>query len=878
MLVLYRLLLLAYPAALRRDYGDDMTAAVRLAWQDAAGRGWRARARMAARLINDWLVSLAPAWRGRRPQRPHSPKDPMLTTSFRELRLAARALWIARGSTLAIVVTLALAIGATAAVFSVVNAVVLRPLPFAGADRLVAVWEHNIVRNQRRNVVAPANFHEWRDRAQSFDQMAAIIDTEAALIGMGPAEQISVAYGSWNLFDMLGVRPAHGESFRESDSGPASARKGLLSWEFWQRRFNGDPAVIGRTLQLSDERVEVVGVLPASFRLAGHRADVWWQVRYSAAQRVPRGRSWQVIARLKPDVSVEQARAEMNTIAGQLEAKYPAFDTGWRVTVNSLRDDLSGSARTPLLLMLGAVAILLLIGCANTTNLLLAKASARRRDMAVRTALGATRWHLARQLLAEGALLAALGVLAGLGLAKSALVALARFGDRLGIPRLDEAALDSSVLLLSLVVMTGCALLFSLLPVSAAGQPAVSGALAGGGRWSTGHRRDRKTRHLLVVTQVAGAVVLVIGAGLVTRSLMQLVSVDPGFDRSVFTFSVSVPSAKYDTPARMMRLYDEVVTQVRATPGITSAGYMGFLPFTGPGTATGFTRADAPPPPAGQEPVADIRPVDAAYFSTMGVRLLKGRGFTADEVRSGQRVCVISATTAAAIFGAEDPLGKWLKIELGSTEPDQIIGVVSDVHHLSLSEPSRPMIYYPFGTFPLGFMSVVMRGSLDDASMRGAATRIVQELDRDIPVTDAVRMQSLISDSVASPAAAAQLVAAFGVLALVLSLVGVAALLAALVAGRTTEFGVRLAMGATPGDIRRLVLRQGAWLIGCGLAIGGTVAVAGSRALAAELYAVRPLEPVIYAGALGLVALLGLIAADVPARRATRVNPVDTLR
>lgn len=800
-----------------------------------------------------------------------------MRTAIRELRLAARVLWLDRGVTLAVVLTLLLATGATTAVFSVVNAVVLRPLPFATPDRLVAIWERNVVHNRPRNVVAPANFHEWRDRATSFDHLAAVIDSEGALTGDGPAEQLAFAYGSWDLFDMLGVRPIEGRGFVEQDSDANAGRKALLSWSFWQRRFQGDRSVIGRSIHLADETVEVIGVLPPLFHLPGHKADVWWQARYSAAQRVPRGRSWEVLGRLKPGVSLESARAEMDSIAVQLEQKYPAFDTGWRVAVTSLKDDLSGNVRRPLLLMMAAVAVLLLIGCANTTNLLLAKASRRQRDMAVRTALGAGYWHLVRQLLAEGFLLSLLGVGGGLALAHLALVGLARFGDTLGVVGLDEARLDAAVLWLTVGIMMACTLVFSLIPAAAAGRMAVSGALASGGRWSTGARRDRRLRHALVVTQVAGAVVLLIGGGMVTKSLMQLVAVDAGFNRDVYAFSVAVPDTRYPTQAQSMRLYQDILDRVRSSPGITQASYMGFLPFKGPGTATTFTRADAPPPPAGQEPVADIRPVESEYFATMGVRLMQGRAFTTDEVRSGQKVCIISAATAASVFGSENPIGRWLNVELDGG-PDMIIGVVSDIHPSRLSDAARPMIYYPFGRFPLSSVSVLMRGSLDDGAMRTLAEGVVRDLDRDIPVTDTARLQQLVSDSVASSTAAAQLVSAFAALALVLAMVGIGALLAALVAARRTEFGVRLAMGATPRDIRWLVLRQGAAMIAIGLVIGSVLAALASRAWTSVLYDARPGDPLVFGAALLTIAVLSLLAADVPARRATRVNPVEILR
>lgn len=799
-------------------------------------------------------------------------------TMLRELRLAVRVLWQSRWSTAATVLTLALAIGATAAVFSVVNSVVFRPLPYADPDRLVTLWEHNTVRNQTHNVISPANLMEWRDRSTSFSAILPYVDSRVAITGDGPAEDVALKYVAWNLFDVLGVRPDSGRAFREEDSAAAAPRKALLSWAFWQRRYHGDPNVLGRSVLMDGQPVEVVGVLPSSFRLMGEDADVWWQVRYSAGQRQPTGRSWNAIARLKPGVSVETARAEMNTIAAQLEEKWPAFNTGWRVTVLQMKDDMTGDVRLPLLLMLGAVGVVLLAGCASTINLLLARASARRREMAVRAALGATQWHIVRQLFSEGAVLAAMGVVGGLLVAGGALSALAVVGNKLGIPRLTDATLDTPVLLFSLAVMALCALAFSLVPAIQASNPELASPLSSGGRWSTAHRKDRYIRQLLVVTQVACAVVLVIAGGVITRSLIRLVSVDAGFDQRAYAFTISLPSTKYSTPAQSQQFFEQTVTRLRNTPGIEAASYMTFLPFTGMATATSFTRADQPPPTAGQALVADIRPIDGQYLPVMRVAVLKGRNFTADEVLSAQKVCVISQAAAKAAFGDEDPIGKWLNINLNGGGPDQVIGVTSDLRHKNLREAPRPMIYYPFSRFPLDFVSVVMRGSLDDQSMKAAAESVVREMDADVPVTNAQRMGDLVSASVASPAAAARVVGAFAVLALVLSLVGVGALLAAVVASRLSEFGVRMALGATAGQIRRLVLRQGGMLIAAGLIIGLAAGVAVSRALSGVLFEAKPLDPTIYAGTIVIVAVLALFAADVPARRATKANPADALR
>jgi putative ABC transport system permease protein len=878
MRLLYRLLLLAYPAAMRDQYGNEMSSVLDEAWRNASLRGWRSRFRFAGRVFADFFRSLPGAWRERPTRTPPPQKDSMTSTTLRELRLAVRVLWQSRWSTAAAVLTLSLAIGATAAVFGVVNAVVFRPLPYADPGRLVTIWENNTVRNNTHNPIAPANFMEWRDRSTSFSAIAPYVDSKVAITGDGPAEQADLTFVAWNLFDVLGVRPALGRSFREDDSAAAAPRKALLSHAFWLRRYHGDPSVIGRSVLMDGDPVEVVGVLPADFRLMGRDADVWWQIRYSAAQRIPRGRSWSAIGRLKPGVTVEHARSEMDTIAAQLQEKWPTFDSGWRVTVMPMKEDMTSGVRLPLLLMFGAVGVVLIAGCASTINLLLARASARRREMAVRSALGATRGAIIRQLFCEGLVLAALGAIGGLAVAGAAFRALAVFAERLGIPRLGDARLSVPVLLFSLAVMAACAIVFSLIPALQTVRAQPAAPLVSGGRWSTTSRSDRRGRQVLVVTQVACAVVLVIAGALITRSLIRLVSVDPGFDPRAYTFSISLPGAKYPKPADAQRFFDETVARLRHTPGVEAAAYMSFLPFKGMGTATSFARPDQPPPPPGQDWVADIRPIDNDYLDVMRVPMLKGRNFTRDEIQSGQKVCIISEAAAKAAFGDDNPIGKWLKIQLVDDSADQVIGVTADLRHSDLRTAPRPMIYYPFGRFPLSFVSVVMRGGLDDASMKAAAVSTVRALDADVPVTDAQRLGDLVSASVASPAAAARVVGAFAVLALVLSLVGVGALLAAIVAGRLSEFGIRMALGATPRQIRQLVLRQGGVLIGAGLAIGLGGGLLVSRALSGVLFEARPLEPAIYVGTLALVSALAFIAADIPARRATKVNPSDSLR
>jgi putative ABC transport system permease protein len=858
-----------------------MLAAIDEAWQAARARGPRAQVRFIGRLVADYAHALVDAWWPRR-QGPHTPgrgRDPRWRSLLRDLRLAARTMRRGRLSTAAIVLTLAFAIGANAAVFSVVNAVLLRPLPYVEPDRLVMVWENNVARFHDRNAVGTANFLEWQDRAHAFAGLAAFTRDVATVTGGGGPEELPAYLVSWNFFDLLGVRPVLGRTFRPDEAAPSGPRAVVLGWSVWQRRYHGDTSVLGRSVILDGLPRTVVGIMPADFAFLGNRADFWEPFRFTQQSRTPVGRSLQVIGRLARGVSTDQARAEMETIAVALERQWPLFDAGWRVSVIPAQEDLTGPVRLPLLFLLAAVGVVLLVGCANTANLLLARASERRREMAVRVALGASRVQLMRQLLLEGLVLATAGGLGGLALAQLALAGLLHVLSRtLGIPRIEDAQLNGPVLAFALGLMGLCALAFSSVPALHISVGNVMPALHGGGRWSTTGWRDRRVRQSLVVVQVALAVVLVVAGGLVTRSLGRLTAVDPGFDPShVLTFTVSLPSTKYPTPPASTEFFGRAVAELRTLPGVEHASGIAFLPFGGMGAATPFTVIGRPLPPHGQEPVADIRPIDEDYFNVMRIPLKRGRFFTRDEVAHGPYVAIISDTTARVWFPDQNPIGQRLKVEWHGG-PDEIVGVVGDVKHDSLKAAARPMIYYPYGRAPIGFMTFVVRSAGDETSLVRGARATMRQLDPDLPVTDVRTMRELVGDSVASPALAAMRIAAFAGIALLLALIGIGALLAASVAARTTEFGIRLALGARPDMVRRLVLAQAAWLVLVGVALGLGVAAALSRTAGSVLYDVRPTDPAVYLITAGLVAGLALVAADVPARRATHVDPAETLR
>ncbi len=873
---LYQLLLYAYPPSLRRTHGVEMRAAFDDAWAEARRRGGVATTRLLFRVLTDFVRCWPQAWR--RPPGARRKESLMSTSFWLTLKFTGRLLRRHPASTVATLLTLTLAIGLNTAVFSVVHAVLFQPLPYGNAGQLVRLWEHNLVRGNDRNVVSPANYLEWQDRARSFDGLAAFAERCVTITGDGMPEEVPGIGATWNLFDVLQVTPAMGRPLTAADADPNAAPVAYVSWALWQRRYGSDPGLVGRMVSLNGRSTQIVGILPDGFTFFGDTPDVWQPLSIPAAARIPRGRSLQVVARMHEGVTAAAAQTEMSTVSDALREQWKDFNAGWTVRVVPVLDDMVGPSRPVLLLLLAAVGVVLLVGCANTANLLLARASDRRRELSVRAAVGASRRNLFVQLLTEGAVLAALGAAGGVALAVAALrLFSARLGEVLDVPRLADATLNPTVLLFTLGLMALCAIVFSVLP--AAHLTDSSSSLVADGRAPTGTRKDRRIRQALVVSQLALAVVLVVTGGLVARSLARLTSVDPGFNPSgILTFSVSLPALRYTSPDAV-RFFDTLATQLETLPGVTRAAGNAWLPFTGFGGATSFTVVGDPPPTAADRPVADIRPVTDGYFDVMGLQIREGRGFTAQENHEPRRVVVVNEALVRQLFQGRPVLGRRLAVNWGATPgEDEIVGVVADSKLGSLTEPTRPMIYYPLAASPVGAMTMVVRTDGAPLGLARSAESLVRALDPNLPVTRVRTMEQIMGAAVATPAVASWLVLSFAALTLVLALVGLAGLQAATVASRIPEFGVRLALGATPAGLRRFVLREGGALIVAGLLIGTALALLLARLVAQQLYAVTATDPLVYAAAIAVVALLSLAAADVPARRATRVDAARVLR
>lgn len=802
----------------------------------------------------------------------------MSSTLWLHVKFALRLLVRHPASSIATVLTLALAIGLNTAVFSVVRAVLLEPLPYPDAGRLVRLWEHNFPRNKNRNSVSAANFLEWRDRAKSFSGMSTFGDRRATLTGDGSPEEVPAIGATWELFDVLKVSPALGRSFAATDAAQGAAPVAMMSWDLWQRRYGGDANLVGRKLSINGRSTEIVGILPKDFTFFGAEPDIYAPLFIPESARVPIGRSLRVVARLAPGVSIEQASAEMAAIAAALREQWKDFNAGWGIRVVGVLDDMVGPTRPVLYLLLAGVGLVLLIGCANTANLLLARAAERRRELAVRAAVGASKRDLFRQLLLEGTVLAGLGTTVGIAFAIIALrLSATRIAEYLDVPRLGQARLDPTVLAFTLALMGLCAVVFSVVPALHVDSSSGS-SLVVAQRGASGSRRDQRIRQALVVVQLALAVVLVVAAGLVARSLGRLTEVDPGFDpKGVLTFSVSLPAANYPTP-ETVRFFDGLTTKLQSLPGVTRAGAIAWLPFTGLGGATSFTVVGEPRPAAADLPIADVRPVTDGYFQSMGLAIKDGRGFSALETREARPVIIVNETLAR-MFRDGRAVGHRMVVEW-SEKPaeDEVIGVVQDARLESLTAGMRPTIYYPLAASPVRSMALVVKTAAAPLGLARVVEDTVHNLDTNLPVTQLRTMEQVMGRFVATPAVTSWLVMSFAGLALILALVGIAGLQAATVADRIPEFGIRLAMGATPSGLRWFVLSRAAILIGIGLGAGAVLAGFVGQLAARQLYGVTGTDPIVFLSAIAAVTVLSLIASDLPARRATRVDAAKILR
>jgi putative ABC transport system permease protein len=805
-----------------------------------------------------------------------------MTALFQDVRYSLRMMAKNPGFTFFVVAVLALGIAANSAIFSIADAVLVRPLPYRQADRLVMVWEDASSYGFPRDTPAPGNFADWKARNQVFEDMAAsAFRGSFNLTGDGNPEEIPGDLVTANLFSVLGARPALGRGFIASDDVPGAPRVVILSQGLFLRRFGGDPQIIGKQLWLNYEKYDVVGVMPRGFQFPDRDPQLWAPVQFTTAQLANHGNHHlQVVARLKPGVSLKVANADMAAIAKQLEQEHPSENAKVGAYAVPLREELTGKTRPALLVLQGAVCFVLLIACANVANMLLARASGRRREIAMRLTLGANRWRVARQLLTESLLLAALAGAAGLLLSTFATQLLVSLIPE-GIAPMNGSGVNSHVLVVTLIISVAAGILFGILPALRVSRLDLVTSLNQGGRSGIG--TGRRLRDALVVSEVALAIVLLAGAALMLRSFEKLLHLDPGFRADhLLVVRTPLPRQKYQAFALRAAFYSDVLARVARLPAVTAAGYTTWVPLTNYGGATGITVEGRPRPAPGQIPIPNCRIISDDYIRALGMKLVDGRALDQRDGTAAPPVALINQTMARNLWPGENAVGRRFK-QGGFEEASPwitIVGIVGDVHQAGLDSPSRPEMYLPYLQQDFGFEPeyLVVRTPGDPMLIADAVRRQVWAVDKEQPVAGAMPLEELVDDTLAPRKTQAGLLGGFAVLALLLAALGIYAVLSFTVTQRTQEFGVRMALGAQPDDVLHMVLSQGVRLFTLGASIGLAAAFALSRTLEHLLYGVSATDPISFGLVTLLLAGVTLLACYFPARRAMRVDPMIALR
>ena len=809
-------------------------------------------------------------------------------TIVQDIRYGARMLVKHKGFTAIAVLTLALGIGANTAIFSVVNELLLRPLPYRDPEQIVMLWEVT-PEGRHQNTTSRSNFRAWRAQSGSYEHIAAFSDQRFNFTGQGEPEELSIQFATPEIFKVLGVDPLLGRTLLPEDAEADKPPVVVLSYGLWQRRFGAQANIVGQTITLNGIKFTVVGVMPASFQFhikhrsgTGRPAELWTVLPMPTGGAAnERGRFLSVVGRLKNGVPIDQAAAELRTIASRLSDESPQFNKNYTAEVLPLRDQFFGNVRRPLWLMLGAVGFVLLIACANVANLLLSLATAREKEIAVRTALGARRFRIVRQLLTESLLLALLGSALGLLVAWLGIKALLLISPR-DLVSLQSVGLNMTVLLWTLGVSLLTGIIFGMAPALHISRLNLNDSLKEGGKSESGQASgSRRLRNALVVSEIALAVVLLASAGLLIKSFIRLQQVDRGFNTdNILTMVIRLPDARYPEDAQLVTFFNQAMERVRQLPTVKSAGMINFLPlYGGLGSNTGFKIKGQPEPPPGQGPSTDVRVVDAGYFPAMGIPLLRGRNFTEIEQREAKRVILINEALARKYFPNQDPLGQRLDVAMFENPTvTEIVGVVGNVRYDSLIDESPPAVYFPHPDLAYPFMSLVVRTEGDPTAIAPAVQREIRALDPNQPVADVRTMNAVMSEWVSRSRFNTLLLALFAALATLLSAVGIFGVMNYTVALRTREIGLRLAVGAQPRQVLLLILKQGLLLTVIGVVVGLGAALALTRLLSGLLFGVTAFDlPTFTAISVVLVAV-SLIACYLPARRATRIDPLRALR
>jgi len=815
-------------------------------------------------------------FRNRRQTEPfRNRRQPMREALAQDARYAVRTLIKAPTFTAVVLVTLSLGIGANTAIFSALDAVLIEPLPYPHADRIVRLVAHNPPQGITSSNVSAADLADWQRDARSFESIGAFATFNTSMRGTSPdagAERIAGAYQD-DLFAVLGVAPAIGRDFARDDRHPGLATAAIVSQGFWQRRFGGSAQVVGKPFRPGSP-MALVGVMPRGFAYP-ENVELWVPGSFDPNSDPRDNRYLEAVARLRPGVTVRQAQAELDAISTRLEAAYPPTNTGWRVRAVPLTDYIVGDARRTLLLLFGAVGLVMLVACANVANLFLAQASSRQREIAVRAAIGAARGRIARQVLTESVLLSLVAGAIGILIGRWGLQLLIAIGAG-GIPRLEHATLNRAVLLFSLAVSMATGLLFGSLPALQLSRSSLVQALREGARGSGTRSRTRQT---LVVAEVALALILLVAAGLLGRSFRGLQRVDVGFDPAhLLTMRVTLTGPRYRQQAAEVGYFKDAVRRVTAVPGVRSASAVLSLPVGGGGfyLGRGFIRPGRRHPTEGYNTGFQI--VLPGYFRTLGVPLLKGRDLDDHDTAASGQVAVINRTMAERFFPGENPIGQQILVWRDEQTPREIVGIVGDLKSADLTGAAGSEMYVPNTQSSMDDLTLVARTDGPPGASAAAVKAAVALVDPAQAVFDVKTFDSIMADALAEHRFSVTLFAAFAALALALAAVGLYGVMTHVVNGRAHEMGVRLALGARPSEVRGLVVRQGLGLLALGVAIGVPAAIAAARLLGKLLYGVRPADPLTFAAVLAAIGSVTWLSAYLPARRATRVDPAIVLR
>lgn len=802
---------------------------------------------------------------------------------FRDLRYAVRTLVKRPVFSLVAILTSGLGIGATTAIFSLVQAVLLRPLPYDNPERLVVVRTALDAEGLLPTMLSGPEYLDLVAQETLFESVGCAVTGTFTVTGDGDPWQVQALGASPSLFPLLGVDAALGRTFTPEEEGPGALAV-VLSHGFWKVRFGSDPTLVGRTIQVDGESYEVVGVLPEDFTLLApddhfpEKIEMFVAMPFDYSKMNRNYRSFRVFARLQDGVSLPAARSEIAGLAKGLEETYPDSyqDRAWGLDVMPFQQHITAGIRLPLLLLLAVTGGVLLIACGNVANLLLARASERRRELAVRTSLGAERGRLVRQLLTEQGLLALAGGIVGVGLAALALRAILAYnpGD---IPRLNEATLDPRVLVFALVASLLTAALTGLVPALRASKQASAPALREGGRGMMSSLSGRRLHSILVIIEVALALLVVVGTGLLLRSFQQLQRVDPGFEaESLLSFRVDLPRSRYGHRAERAAFFRDLIERIEQLPGVTSAGVVTHLPFTDAYWSYPVLAEGRPPSPTDDEFV-DLRSASPGYFETMGAPLVAGRDFTDGDDLTTPHVAVIDDNLAERLFPGEDPIDKEVRVK----ETDlirRVVGVVEHIHHYGLEDEPKGQIYFAYGQNPRSVGAVVVRASIDPESLIEPIRQTLWSIDKDQPAFDIATMDQRVSDSLGANRFSLAMFSLAAVISVLLAAVGIYALLSFSVAQRHQEMGVRMALGAGRGELLRLVIRQGLRLTVLGLAVGLVTAFAASRVLGSLLYGVTTHDPLTFVVVPLTLLVIAFFATLIPAVRATFIDPIHSLR